>query len=153
MRSVNAAAAFALTHPFFESVSKLGLLRDSPGPHQERCGGQVDRRFGGAVGLHVVLIHRFLRWIECARIAVELLEGIFSVGRTQIHAIEGAGGGGIGWSFGSCAPKNRRASGSPIERASDVGNLMLDAIRKSRSVTNDERGTPRVGAKDVGQPS
>src|SRR5277367_1095791 len=104
------------------------VARESPGPHQEGCGGEVDGGLGGAVGLHVVLVERFLCWIERAGVAVEFLEGVFAIGGAEDHSADHSRSCVACRAFGGCAPEDWDSAGGSVEGAGKIGNLMLDAV-------------------------
>src|SRR5580700_10554363 len=133
-------------------ASEAGVLSQAPGPHQERCRCEVDRRFGCAERLHVVLIYGHLRPIKRTIISVEFLEGVGAVCWTQDHTADNARSRRTGRTLGSRTPKHWNAARSSIERAGQVGHLVLDAVRKRCAIANDKRRAPGVCAQNVGQP-
>src|SRR5580704_17227840 len=111
-------------------TSETGVLSQAPGPHQERCRCEVDRRFGCAERQHVVLIYGHLRPIKRTIISVEFLEGVGAVCWTQDHTADNARSRRTGRTLGSRTPKHWNAARSSIQRAGQVGHLVLDAVRK-----------------------
>ena len=115
--------------------------RGLAGERQRAGRGQVDGRFDGREGLDVVL--------ELGA-AVELCERVAVIGWAVAHAgleppVERAVG-----TLHRGAGQHRWAA---VQGPSQVGDLMVRAVREGAAVADDERGAPGVGAQDVVQPS
>ena len=116
---------------------------ETPRPHQERGGSEVDGRLGGAVGLHVIFVKGFRVGIVGAVVPVELLEGVNAIRRAEIHTADHARRCVIVRTFRRCAPEDWHSPRCSIQRAGQVCDLVLNAIRESAAVADDEGRCPR----------
>src|SRR5215469_12668992 len=125
--------------PFIGLPSLMRGLRPSghlPGECERRRGRQVDGGFGVRERLHVVL--------PLGVVAVELCEGVGTVGGTEVHATDEPAGRRAVRALHGGAGQHRRGA---IEVTGQVRDLMLQAVRKYGAVADDERRAPGVRAQ------
>src|SRR6266545_4395433 len=120
------------------SKTARGLARESEGAR----GREIDGRLHGRERLDVIL--------ELGLVAVEWGEGIAVIGRAIAHSRHEALVQRAVRPLDDGYPQGQHRA---VERAGNVRDLVMNAVRKRRAVADDERRSPSVRAEDVPEPA